>query len=196
MRTIKIVGLTSIGSIIICCIVFFFFYANSYSRAIRRAGLHPDNITLLASGFDNNDNEYRVIVSTNVDSDTRFVYLVRGRGRMGTWAVEHMVADTPYAGITAYSWTITTGIRRFDVFDSVMFEWELHNVYFGNNAIRRIETISSYLPNNIAVNIHQAGSMFILHFIAFGENAFDTMNELRITDFLLSNEYIVPVDNF
>ena len=60
------------------------------------------------------------------------------------------------------------GIKRFSPSANPLFEFEVHAYYYGKNAKRLIEFEPGQLPEQVAVNIQQAGNEYSIHLVYFG----------------------------
>lgn len=50
-----------------------------------------------------------------------------------------------------------------------IFDFEWHMLYYGNNAIKLIEFLPGQIPENVAIDIRQAGNIYSIHLINFGD---------------------------
>ena len=160
-------------------------YKNSFKIALGKAGVGEQYIQYIDTGFDNNGNEYRVVFQFMSDNTVKIVHLTKAD--FGVWHVTDEahgpVSDAAYVMM---GWMRTASMRRHEVNDPVVFDWEVHNVYGGNNAIKQIEIPLELLPPNVTVNVFQAGSQYVIHFVSYGGseplqqiNILDLLNETR-----------------
>ena len=70
------------------------------------------------------------------------------------------------------SWVDFAGIRRYSEKENEIREKEWHFVYCGDDAIKAIELHPEQLPENAAVNIQQAGEVYLIHIVIYGEGEF------------------------
>lgn len=167
--------------LILLIVVFQVVRANSYALAWRSVGIQSEPFVIY-DGKNNNGQEFKVVVEYAVRENGPLVYLEKGR--TGFWKA--MVVDekpSDKTGMLTWGWTRVAGGRRYSAMDEHVVEWEIHRVYSGNNAIKRIEIPAQLLPANVTVNIHQAGSAYILHFITYGKG--EELNAINAYELLL-----------
>ena len=152
---------------------------NSDQLALRSAHFAPRGGCIISAGIDNTGKEYRVFVENLSDKPARIAYLRKGFA--GFWEITEL-ADKPTAGTIRIGWAKTASFKRYAVDDTSAIEWEVHNVYCGTNATRQIVIPEGALPHNVTVNISQAGSAYMLHFIGYGEA--DVLSQVKVIDLL------------
>lgn len=152
---------------------------NSDQLALRGAGFASKGNTVISAGIDQAGKEYQVVVEGLSDGPARIAYLRKGFA--GFWKITEL-ADTPTAGTVKMGWTKTASFKRYTVEDASAIDWEVHNVYCGNNATRQIVIPEGTLPHNVTVNISQAGSSYMLHFIGHGEA--DVLSQVKLVELL------------
>lgn len=70
----------------------------------------------------------------------------------------------------------------------MIFQKEWHNAYYGTNATKLIEFLPGQIPENVAVNIHQAGQQFWIHLVTYGEP--EVLSKINIEKLLKENKSI------
>ncbi len=150
-------------------------YCNSYGIALRSAGLSKSSIQYLDAGIDDNGQEYRAVFQYRTDDDA-IDFALLTKDKLGVW---HTTQKSAWPGSDAsystFAWMNVAGMKRYAVGDATTTEFEVHNVYAGNNAIKLIEIPQEALPSNVTVNVHQAGALFVIHLVYYGEDV-DTLN--------------------
>lgn len=175
----------SISILALIVLVLIGVYRNSFKIALGKAGVGEQYIQYIDTGFDNNGNEYRVVFQYMPDNTVKIVHLTKND--FGVWHIQDEthgpVSDAAYVMM---GWMRTASIRRHEVNDPVVFDWEVHKVYGGNNARKQIEIPLELLPPNVTVNVFQAGSQYVIHFVSYGGseplqqiNILDLLNETR-----------------
>ena len=175
----------SISILALILLVLIVVYKNSFKIALGNAGVGELYIEYIDTGFDNNGNEYRVVFQYMSDNTVKIVHLTKND--FGVWHVTDEthgpVSDAAYVMM---GWMRTASMRRHEVNDPVVFDSEVHHVYGGNNAIKQIEIPLDLLPPNVTVNVFQAGSQYVIHFVSYGGseplqqiNILDLLNETR-----------------
>lgn len=160
-------------------------YGNSYQIALRNAGISGNNAVIIDAGIDANGNDYRAVIQMDSDTDPRFAYLTKTNGFWKAEFVEDRLLQK--TGWLNAGWLRLSG-------NSAVAEYaesEVHMVFVGKHAFRAISIPDEMLPPNVAVNIHQVGDCFVLHFVGFGESTI--LNAIKaedLQDYLLSNGYI------
>lgn len=61
-------------------------------------------------------------------------------------------------------------------------------IYSGNNALKLIEFTPGQIPDNVTVNIQQAGESYWIHLITFAEP--DVLNSIDMKSILQDNQCI------
>lgn len=182
-----------ISIIAIVIIAFGIFRTNSFSFAIRRAGLNPYDVIPLESSIDANGNEFRIIKTSSDKQEIVLAYMEKNR--MGFWSVAyyspppHPSEETSWdTKLVSIGWMKPAGIKRYDAAEDPIFETEWHQLYYGNNAIKLIEFLPGQIPDNVAVNIRQAGNEYSIHLIHFGNP--DILNNIDMHSLLLEAKCI------
>lgn len=177
----------SISILALILLVLIVVYKNSFKIALGKAGVGEQYIQYIDTGFDNNGNEYRVVFQYMSDNTVKIVHLTKDD--FGVWHVTDEahgpVSDAAYVMM---GWMRTASMRRHEVNDPVVFDWEVHNVYGGNNAIKQIEIPIDLLPPNVTVNVFQAGSQYVIHFVSYGGS--EPLQQINILDLLNENRSI------
>lgn len=156
-------------------------YHNSFDIALRKEGLSKKYINYIDTGIDDNGNEYRVVFQYDGNDSVRILSLTKNR--FGIWNVTNEISShDSEAQHCAMGWMRAASIRRFAVEEQSNIEFEVHAVYSGNDAIKRIELPTDCLPPNVTANVFQAGAMYVIHFSSYG--AADTLNQIDTFDLL------------
>lgn len=159
----------------------FIVYSNSYNIALKKAGFSKRGITYIDTGIDDNGAEYRAVFQYMPDNLVKIALLTKTN--WGTWRItDETQGPTTETGYLSMGWMRFTGFRRYEVSDNVVFELEVHNVYAGNDAIAQIEIPVELLPPNVSVSVFQAGSVYVLHFVTYGDPK--VLNEVHFIDLL------------
>ncbi|MCX7884855.1 MAG: hypothetical protein N2448_07495 [Caloramator sp.] len=80
------------------------------------------------------------------------------------------------------------GAKRFTHTENAIFENEWYYAYYGTNAAKLIELLPGQIPDNVTVNIRQAGQKFWIHLISFSEP--DVISNINIEALLKKNKCI------
>ncbi|RRD94228.1 hypothetical protein EII17_08945 [Clostridiales bacterium COT073_COT-073] len=155
-----------------------FAYHNSYRIALSRAGFSEDSITYVDTGIDDNGNEYRVVFQ--YENMIKFLRLTKDK--YGIWKVTEVCVPNSKAQYIAMGWMRMAGIRRYDVKGESDIEFEMHMMYGGNTATKQIEIPAEILPSNVSVNVFQAETAYVLHFVTYGKPG--TLNQIDIPHLL------------
>ena len=136
----------SISILALILLVLIVVYKNSFKIALGNAGVGEQYIQYIDTGFDNNGNEYRVVFQYMSDNTVKIVHLTKDD--FGVWHVTDEahgpVSDAAYVMM---GWMRTASMRRHEVNDPVVFDWEVHNVYGGNNAIKQMPEVELIMSN-------------------------------------------------
>ena len=160
--------------------------ANSFQISLHRQGLGNQNVDIIDHGFDNNKDEFKVIKT--ISNDNEIVLALMIKNKMGFWNISSIKASTTDSNLVTIGWVISGGAKRFVYTENAIFEQEWHLVYCGNNAKKLIEFFPGQIPENITVNIQQAGEEYCIHIISFAEP--DVLNSFDVITLLKNNQCI------
>ena len=181
-----------ISILVIGIIVFNIFRMNSLSLALRKAGFNPYDVKHLESDFDANGDEIKIIKTSSNKQEIVLVYMVKNK--MGFWSVgywapnQHPDGEPQETQPVCISWMKPAGIKWYNIDGNTISEIEWHLLYYGNNAIKLIEFLPGQIPDNVAVNIQQAGNEYSIHLIHFGDP--DVFNNIDMHSLLLEAKCI------
>lgn len=162
-------------------------YHNSFKLALRSSGVDANNIQYIHTGIDDNGNEYRVVCQYSTDCMVKVLLLTKND--IGIWHItDEVLGPNSDAEYSTMGWMRFASMRRFGIEDQVRFDCEVHQVYIGQNAKKQIEIPLDLLPSNVAVNVFQAGTAYVIHFISYGEA--DTLNRIDMIDLLKQTDSI------
>ena len=142
---------------------------------------------ILHSGINDNEKEYR-IVRDDDSENLKLCYLEKGI--LGVWKLQSspkMISEKNR--VISLGWYITNEIQRFAVEEDPKFEYEIHAVYCGDNAIKKIEGIEKEFPSNVAVSVSQSGSSYSIHLMTFSDDV-SKFNGINMQEILQENGYI------
>ncbi len=160
--------------------VLLFVYFNSYSIALSKIGLSKNSVVNVDVGLDDNGNEYRIVFQYLPNNALKFAHLAKNTYGIWTVTEEAHGPDSPSQYISM-GWMRIAGMRRYAMEDPNV-EFEVHNMYGGMNAIEQVKVPVDLLPSNVTVNVFQAGELYVIHFIAYG-NA-EALNQIDFPQFL------------
>lgn len=163
-------------------------YHNSYSIALKKAGLSKSSINYIDSGINDNGNEYRVVFQYMPENTVKCALLTKDK--LGIWKItEEEYGPTSDSNYLNMGWMRFASIRRYAVNDQTAINSEVHQVYGGNNAINQIEIPYDLLPANVCVDVFQAGAVYLIHFVAYGDA--ETLNQINVS-YLLEQTNSIP----
>lgn len=111
------------------------------------------------------------------------------KGKWGIWKAAQLdLADSPEKEVLILGWMKISEFGNYGD-EAQVFEFEVHQVYYGWNAVKELDDLPSYLPPNVIVSISQHDAVYSLHFMYYGENA-STLSEIGIYELLKEKEYI------
>lgn len=174
MNKSKLIIVVLVAILLLSVVVFSVLYFNSYSFALRKVGIQSKYATIVDSGINSNGDQYQVVAEC-APGDIHIAYLVKNS--VGFWYVERTNETQISSNGVQFGWTNVASIRRYETTDSSIVEFENHYLYCNDNAIKRISVLEEDLPHNVTVNIHQAGSVYMLHFITF-DGSGEVLNEI------------------
>ena len=163
-------------------------YHNSYSIALKKAGLSEASINYIDSGINDNGSEYRAVFQYMPENTVKCALLTKDK--LGIWKItEEEHGPDSSSHYVSVGWMRFASIRRYAVSDQAKIDSEVHKVYGGNNAIKQIEIPYDLLPTNVSVNVFQAGASYVIHFVAYGEA--ETLNQIDVS-YLLKQTNSIP----
>lgn len=170
--------------VIMCCILKDLFFANSFHIVLSLNGFKQPKI--ICCGIDDNGDEYRVVRDGDPDN-RKLGYFIKND--FGIWKAAQLdISDFPEKEVLKLGWMKISELRNYGDKEPI-FEFEVHQVYYGWNAVKEIDDLSAYLPSNVIVSISQDGAIYSLHLIYYGEKA-STLSEIGIYELLKENAYI------
>jgi hypothetical protein len=162
-------------------------YHNSYSIALKKAGFSQRSISYIDTGIDDNGNDYRVVFRYDTDNMVRIALLTKDN--WGVWHItDEVIGPDAEADYITMGWMRFASMRRYDVTDQTVMDSEVHKVYGGNNATKQIEIPMDLIPPNVSVNVFQAGSVYVIHFVSYGDA--DSLNQIDMIDLLKQTDCI------
>lgn len=168
-------------------IAFLGFKLNSFSFSLIRKGYNPNDVDAIEHSFDSNKEEFKVIKTSSKNNE--IVLAIITKNSMGFWNVTKTTEATSVSpNMASIAWIRGGGAKRFAHTSNAIFEHEWHYVYYGTNAISLIEFLPGQIPENVTVNIQQAGEQFLIHFITFAEP--DVLNSINVETLLKDNKCI------
>ncbi|WP_139906133.1 hypothetical protein [Clostridium thermarum] len=180
----------AIAAILFIAIIALIIRANSFSIALRMAGLNSNYVRIIEHDFGTNDEEFKVIETSSKDS--KITLSIVTKNRLGFWKVSSFRGDdTVDPHFTSIAWIKGGGSKRFSSTEDSVFENEWHYAYCGDNAIKEIKFLPGQIPENVTVNIQQGGSKFWIHVISFADPG--VLNRFDVKAILEENKCI-PID--
>lgn len=173
--------------LIFALIISLIIWHESYSLALIREGLNPKDVFTIEHSFDSNKKEFKVIKTSSKDNKNKLAILTKNN--LGMWNISSTSEDareTP--SLIRIGWIRGAGARRYEYSENASFENEWHIAYYGNNATKLIEFLPGQIPENVTVNIRQAGKEFWIHMVSFAEP--NALNNVDIDEILVKNQCI------
>jgi hypothetical protein len=167
--------------ILVAAVAYLVISFNSLNIALKSTGYSSGDIMVLERGFNDNGKEFRII-KTSKDDNLALVCIEKNN--MGFWTVSFSGGTTsPGTHLVSIGWIKSAGIRRYEANDSPSFSSEWHKLYYGDNAIKRINIAPEQLPPGVALNIQQTGSDYIIHLISYESP--DVLNQIDMHSLLI-----------
>ncbi len=175
MKNHKIV--LSVAAVLLAAIILL--WINNYRLIIAINGLNSRDI--LYSGIDDIGSEYRVIETASNSNNVALAYL--SKNKLGIWSLSSSAFyDKSTGQLACIGWMKQAGIKRFSSADDPILEIEWHRIYYGENAIKTISFLPGQIPDNIAVNVQQAGNRYSIHLISYESP--DKLNSIDMKEIL------------
>jgi len=174
--------------LIFIVIVFLVLRACSFSLGLIISGLDPGDVEVIEHSYDRVMKEFKVIKTSSKEHE--IVLALITRNSIGFWKVRNTSEATavrPY--LVEIAWMRHAGAKRFTHMENAKFEFEWHYAYYGTNATKLIEFLPGQIPENVAVNIRQAGEKFWIHVITYSEP--EVISKLNI-EALLKESKCIP----
>ena len=178
----KIIAVTAL----IIALLLFIAYFSSYSLALSSIGFKKNSTSDIFQGIDPNGYDYRVVMYKDEEDSAAFALLTKDS--IGIWKVSLLNDRKSELGMVSFGWTGVRSLARYDMSEDVVPMGEYHAVYAGNNAIAPLKTIYEILPPNITVDIQQAGSSYVMHFMSYGP--FNLISNADVIELLTEHKYI------
>jgi|GEM_PF-635573 len=173
--------------LIFLVIGFFVLQTYSLSLGLVRAGLNPGDVETIEHSYDSVMKEFKVIKTSSKEHE--IVLALVNKDSMGFWKVKNTSeATSARPNLVEIAWMRDAGARRFTHTENAIFENEWHYAYYGTNAAKLIEFLPGQIPDNVAVNIRQAGQKFWIHLISFSEP--EVISNINIEALLKENKCI------
>ena len=128
-----------------------------YPISLMLNGFAPQNSEILYAGIDGNENEYRVVELR--DGGKIKEVAIFTKTFLPIWKKTQSACE---ADGLALGWTVSTGLKTYGL-ETVDINFAFHSVYCGNDAVKKIESISEYLPENTTAEIRQADESYSIH---------------------------------
>lgn len=152
-------------------------YVNSYRLALLSIGYKYDETEMVYTGLDGNGQEFRV-VADNRDNKYGGMAIIT-RNKLGIWMVslntQEVISWSKYNFGRVYVGTPEPSL-------------EIHVIYCGNNAVRKINDLSEIIPNNCTAYVEQHGSSYLIHLMSYSGS--EEYNRINLYGYLLGNGYI------
>lgn len=163
-------------------------YHSNYSIALKKAGFSENSINYIDSGINDDGNEYRVVFQYMPENTVKCALLTKDK--LGIWKItEEEYGPDSDSNYLNMGWMRFASICRYAVNDQTTINSEVHQVYGGNNAVKQIEIPYELLPANVCVDVFQAGAVYLIHFIAYGDA--ETLNQINVS-YLLGQTNSIP----
>lgn len=163
--------------IIILQIVIMAIFANNYKLVLLLNGFNDKNTQLVYVGINDNNREYRVINRYH-NSEVEEIAIF-SKDILGIWHKTEQVSKQ--SDSLEIAWISVAGLQTYNETD-INTIFEVHKVYCGNNATKRIPSLSEYMPKNSTVEILQSGESYSIHLTAYGNP--EVLNSTSISDIL------------
>jgi len=173
--------------LIFAVMCFFVLQTHSFSLGLVRVGLNPGDVETIEHSYDSVMKEFKVIKSSSKQHE--IVLALVTKNSMGFWNVKKTSKATPARpNLVEIASMRNAGAKRFTHTENAIFENEWHYAYYGTNADKLIEFLPRQIPDNVTVNIRQAGQKFWIHLISFSEP--DVISNINIEALLKENKCI------
>ena len=147
---------------VIIIIVAIFMFAG-YPISLMLNGFAPQNSEILYAGIDGNENEYRVVELRDGGKINEVAIFTKTF--LPIWKKNQSAREED--GL-ALGWAVSTGLKTYGR-EIVDINFAFHSVYCGNDAVKKIESISEYLPENTTAEIRQADESYSIHLTTYGD---------------------------
>lgn len=159
--------------LIICCtaIITFNLQQNSLTLQFKKQGYDTNDIEEIYISTCNDNTEYAVCATNTAEGDP--VLVLAEKNSLGFWRItkaKKIADENPFDAIALLN---VSDISRFDYDSDMTQRCQWHYFYCGNDAIKSLDTLQTLMPENVAVNVRQAGSEYLIHVIAFEQTDLD-----------------------
>ncbi|CDF58598.1 hypothetical protein [Thermobrachium celere] len=166
MKKSKIIFIAIVFIFIICS----YTYINSFTFAIWKSGFSTKDIKVLINDKNIDSREYRVVKTSS--KKQKIVLLYMEKNRLGVWKIlyytppEYDFFGNPIDDEVNFNviWWIKP---LFKIENEVaVHSSEFHELYYGNNANKKIEFTNGQIPKDICVEINQQENEYWIHLIS------------------------------
>lgn len=166
MKKSKIIFIAIVFIFIICS----YTYINSFTFAIWKSGFSTKDIKVLINDKNIDSREYRVVKTSS--KKQKIVLLYMEKNRLGVWKIlyytppEYDFFGNPIDDEVNFNviWWIKP---LFKIENEVAVpSSEFHELYYGNNANKKIEFTNGQIPKDICVEINQQENEYWIHLIS------------------------------
>jgi hypothetical protein len=146
-----------------------------------------EGINIFEHSYDSNNDEFMVVSTRYKNSDITIVHLTKNK--WGFWKIKNSQKNKDIeTDVLSYKWLIHAGAKQFNYELNPYFEKELHVLYYGTNALKLVKFKPGEIPENVTINIQQAGNVYYIHLISFAD--LELLNSIDIPEILLENAII------
>lgn len=172
--------------LIICCtaIITFNLQQNSLTLQFKKQGYDTNDIEEIYISACNDNTEYAVCATNTAEGNP--VIVLAEKNSLGFWRItkaKKIADENPFDAIALLN---VSDISRFDYDSDMTQRCQWHYFYCGNDAIKSLDTLQTLMPENVAVNVRQAGSEYLIHVIAFEQTDLDVRAVLCENAFVAS----------
>ena len=176
-----------VGALSILFNVFFCVRESNLAIMLSANGLKSGSITYFTERDEIAGRQFSFFQTTTNKGEP--VLVQAERTKLGFWKIvkEERLSENKH--FIDLSWVDFAGTRRYTEKENAIREKEWHFVYCGDDAIKAIELYPEQLPENAAVNIQQAGEVYLIHIVVYGEGEFS----LGVRTALEENGCVTPL---
>ncbi len=162
-------------------------YLVQYPLLLVLRGFSLDPKAVLCSGVSAGE-EYRII-GDSPEVPVQELLLIR-KDKLGIWHVqqyEHLDENTSLIMLGEAGDSHLTESPNSKPLHDLHYDWQI--VIIGNNAAQFIPNLTSVWRNDVAIDVRQSGSFYLIHIVWYGEEL--SIQPIELIDWLKENHYII-----
>ena len=159
----------------------------SFTLSLKLSGFNTSSYKELEHSYDRVLGEFKVIQTETKNGQLAIVLMKKNK--YGFWNVSNSnKAIDSKSNFIQLAFMRSAGIKRYEAIQNGIIEHEWNYLYCGTNALKLIEFKSGQIPENVTVNIRQAGNKYWIRLTTYTDP--DILGDLDLERLLKENNCI------